>query len=382
MWKYLPFALKNSLRNRRRTALTMLSVSISLFLLGTLVAIYFAFYHRDVAPEQALRLATIHRVSLVFPLPEFYAARIAQVSGVKAVCKMSWYGGVYIDRRAEHNFARFAVDADKIFAIRPELKIDPAERAAFEHERTAAAVGRTIADLLGLKLGQKISFQGDIYPGNLEVTIRAIFDGPDNAVLYFHRDYLDEGLPQARRGWTGMIWSVVESPDDVPKVAAAIDEQFRNAPQPTKSESERAFQLGFVSMLGNVKLILLSICAAVTFAILLVAVNTMAMSVRERIKEVGVLKTLGFTTGKVLSLIVAEAMILSLIGGLIGCLLAAGAVTWVGRTPMFFVQGMKMPPAALAISMGIALLIGLISSVIPAWSAARLPITEALRHTG
>ena len=382
MWKYLPFALKNSLRNRRRTALTMLSVSISLFLLGTLVAIYFAFYHRDVAPEQALRLATIHRVSLVFPLPEFYVGRIAQVPGVKAVCKMSWYGGVYIDRRPEHNFARFAVDADKIFLIRPELKIDPAERAAFEHERTAAAVGRTIADLLGLRLGQKITFQGDIYPGNLEVTIRAIFDGPDNAVLYFHRDYLDEGLPQARRGWTGMIWSVVESPDDVPTVAAAIDEQFRNAPPPTKSDSERAFQLGFVSMLGNVKMILLSICAAVTFAILLVAVNTMAMSVRERIKEVGVLKTLGFTTGKVLSLIVAEAMILSLIGGLIGCLLAAGAVNWVGRTPMFFVQGMTMPPAALAISMGIALLIGLISSVIPAWSAARLPITEALRHTG
>ncbi len=382
MWKYLPFALKNSLRNRRRTALTMLSVSISLFLLGTLVAIYFAFYHRDVAPEQALRLATIHRVSLVFPLPEFYVARIAQVPGVKAVCKMSWYGGVYIDRRPEHNFARFAVDADKIFAIRPELKIDPAQREAFEHERTAAAVGRAIADLLGLKLGQKITFQGDIYPGNLEVTIRAIFDGPDNAVFYFHRDYLEEGLPQGRRGWTGMIWSVVESPDDVPKVAAAIDEQFRNAPQPTKSESERAFQLGFVSMLGNVKMILLSICAAVTFAILLVAVNTMAMSVRERIKEVGVLKTLGFTTGKVLSLIVAEAMILSLIGGLIGCLLAAAAVTWVGRTPMFFVQGMTMPPAALAISMGIALLIGLISSLFPAWSAARLPITEALRHTG
>ena len=179
-----------------------------------------------------------------------------------------------------------------------------------------------------------------------------------------------------------MIWSLLASPDDMPKVAAAIDEQFRNAPQPTKSESERAFQLGFVSMLGNVKMILLSICAAVTFAILLVAVNTMAMSVRERVKEVGVLKTLGFTTAKVLSLIVAEAVILSLIGGLIGCLLAAGAVTWVGRTPMFFVQGMTMPPAALAISMGIALLIGLISSLFPAWSAARLPITEALRHTG
>jgi putative ABC transport system permease protein len=216
----------------------------------------------------------------------------------------------------------------------------------------------------------------------LELTIRAIFEGPDDGEMYFHRDYLEETLPERRRGQVGMIWSQVETVDDVPRVAAAIDEMFRNSPQQTKSESERAFQLSFVSMLGNVKLILLSICGAVTFAILLVAVNTMAMSVRERIREVGVLKTLGFTTGKVLGLIVAEAMILSLAGGAIGSVLATAAVNWVSRTPIFFVQGMTMPPAALAISVAIALLIGLISSLLPAWSAARLPITEALRHSG
>ena len=382
MWKFLPFALKNVWRNRRRTVLTVLSVSVSLFLLGTLIAIYFAFYHREGPPEEALRMATRHRVSLTFPLPEFYSARIRQVPGVTKVCRASWYGGVYIDRRPEHNFPRFAVDADQIFDIRPELKVAPDQRAAFERERTAAAVGRTLAGSAGFQLGQKITLRGDIYPGNLELTIRAIFEGDNDAVLYFRRDYLEEGLPQTRRGWTGIVWSMAASPGAVPRVAAAIDEMFRNSPQQTKTESERAFQLSFVSLLGNVKLILLSICSAVTFAILLVAANTMAMSVRERIREVGVLKTLGFTTGMVLAVIVGEAVLIALSGGLIGCLLSAGAIHWVAKTPVFFVQGMRMPAAALAINLGVALLIGLASSLAPAWNAARLPITEALRHTG
>jgi putative ABC transport system permease protein len=382
MWKLLPFAVKNALRNRRRTILTILSVGISLFLLGILIALYFAFYHREGPPEQALRLATRHRVSLTFPLPEFYSERIRQVPGVTKVCRASWYGGVYIDRRPEHNFARFGVDHDRIFDIRPELKLPPDQRTAFARERTAAAVGRTLADTLGFQLGQKITLQGDIYPGSLELTIRAIFAGENDAVLYFHRDYLEEGLPERRRGWTGIVWSMADSPDAVPRVAAAIDEMFRNSTQQTKTESERAFQLSFVSFLGNVKLILLSICAAVAFAILLVAANTMAMSIRERIREVGVLKTLGFTTGKVLAIILTESLLIALAGGLLGCLLAAGAVGWVARTPMFFVQGMRMPPAALAINLGVALLIGLLSSFLPAWSASRLAITDALRHTG
>ncbi len=382
MLKFIPFAFKNSVRNRRRTLLTVISVSVSLFLLGTLIAIYFAFYHREGPPEQALRAATRHRVSLTFPLPEYYAARVEQVPGVKMACRASWYGGVYIDRRPEHNFARFGIDANKIFPIRPELKVAPDQREAFERERTAAAVGRTLANQVPLRLGQKITLQGDIYPGSLELTIRAIFEGENDAVMYFHREYLEEGLPQARRGWTGMIMTMADSPEAVPRVAAAIDEMFRNSPQQTKTESERAFQLSFVSMLGNVKLILLSICAAIVFAILLVAANAMAMSVRERIKEVGVLKTLGFTTGKVLALIMAEAVFLSLVGGLIGNVLAAGLIGWIAKTPFFFVQGMRMPPAALAINLAMALLIGLASSLAPAWSAARMSITDALRHSG
>jgi len=382
MWKYVPFAFKNSLRNRRRTLLTVLSVTVSLFLLATLITLYFAFYHRQGAPEQALRTATRHRVSLTFLMPEYYAARIQQIPGVKVTMRASWFGGVYVDRRPEHNFARFAVDADKLFDMRPELKVDPGQRQAFERERTAAAVGRTIVNQLGFRLGQKITLQGDIWPVNLELTIRAIFEGENDGVMYFRRDYLEESVSRERRGSTGMVYALTESPEAAPRVAAAIDEMFQNAPAQTKTESERAFQLSFVSMLGNIKLILFSISGAVTFAILLVAANTMAMSVRERIREVGVLKTLGFTTQAILAMLVAEAVLMALIGGLLGALLAFGAVEWMSRLPMFFVQGMRMPPAALAISLGMAFLIGIASSFVPAWNAARLPVTEALRHTG
>jgi len=382
MWRFIPFAFKNSMRNRRRTLLTILSISVSLFLLAMLMTVYIAFYHREAAPEQALRLATRHRVSLTFPLPEYYLARISQLPGVKHAYSASWYGGVYIDRKPLHNFPRFAVDPDGVFLVRPELQAPPDQLAAFQRERTAAAVGRTIADQLGFRLGQKITLQGDIYPGNLELTIRAIFEGENDGVMFFHRVYLQEGQPRGRQGWIGMVWSLAESPEAVPRLAAAIDEMFRNSPQQTKTESERGFYLSFLGMLGDVKLILVSISTAVTFAILLVAANTMAMSVRERIREVGVLKTLGFTTGTVLTMIVAEAAIIGLIGGLLGSLMAMGMSAAIGKMPLMFGADLRMRPAALLITLGVGCLIGVASSLAPALGASRMRITDALRHAG
>ncbi len=382
MLKYLPFALKNSIRNRRRTLLTLLSVGVSLFLLATLLSLYFAFYHRDETPEQALRLIVRHRVSLTFAMPEFYGTRIAQLPGVRMVCRQNWFGGTYMDRKPEHNFPRFSVDADKIFDITPEWKVPAGERQAFERERTAAAVGRSIADRLGFRLGQKITLQGDIFPGNHEFTLRAIFEGPDDGQMLIRRDYLEETLPLRRRGMVGFFSVMADSAPSVPRVAAAIDEVFRNSPQQTKTESERAFNLSFVSFFGDVKLILFSISGAVTFTILLVSATTMAMSVRERIQEVGVLKTLGFTSGKVLALLVSEAIVIALAGGILGTLLAKLVILKLSQMPMFFIQGMQMPPAVVGITLGAALLIGVASSILPALSAARRPITEALRHAG
>jgi putative ABC transport system permease protein len=386
MWKYIPFAFKNSLRNRRRTLLTIASITVSLCLLGILIAVYHLFYYREGPPEQALRLVLRNRVSLAFPLPEYYEQRIRQIQGVREVCSRSWFGGIYIDSRPEHFFARFATDPEKIFLVYPEMKISPGQLKAFQSERTAAAVGRSLAQKQNFKLGQRITIKGDIYPFDLELTVRAIFEGTEGSsdmVMYFHRKYLEEGLPETQKGTVGTFAILADSPDSVPRIAREIDEMFRNADRQTKTESERAFQLSFVAMLGNVKLFLLSICGAVVFTILLVSGNTMAMSVRERIKEIGVLKTLGFTTGKVLAMIIAESVIIAMLGGLLGCTLAYLVGLTLGWAQLPFLPfGLPMPPVVLTISIAVAFAIGLLSSVIPAFNASRVPITEALRHVG
>src|SRR5215831_748517 len=372
MWKYVPFAFKNSLRNKRRTVLTIASVSISLFLLGMLVAVYHAFYYRSAAPEEALRLVTRNRVSLAFPLPEYYEPQIKKMTGVREICPRSWFGGIYIDNRPEHFFARFSTDPEKIFHVYPEVNIAPEELKAFQADRAGAAVGRTLAEKQNFKIGQRITIKGDIYPVNLELTIRAIFKGAANdATLYFHRKYLEESLPESQRGTVGVFSILADSPESVTRLAGEIDETYRNSDRQTKTESERAFQLSFIAMLGNVKVFLLSICGAVAFTILLVSANTMAMSVRERIKEIGVLKTLGFTTPQVLTMIIAESVIIAMLGGVIGCLLAYAVSQGVSRMSLPFLPfGLPMPPAVVLISLAVTLAIGFFSSVFPAFNAS------------
>jgi putative ABC transport system permease protein len=385
MRKYIPFAFKNSLRNKRRTILTIASISVSLFLLGVLIAVYHAFYFRAAPPEQALRLVMRNRVSLTFSIPEYYEPKIRQIQGVKEVVSRSWFGGIYIDNRPEHFFPRFGTDPERIFKVYPEMKIDPAQLKAFQSERTAAAIGRTLAEKQNLRLGQKITLKGDIYPVDLELTIRAIFEGTADSsdnVMYFPRKYVEEGLADARKGLVGTFAILAESAEAVPRIAREADEMFRNSDRQTKTDSERAFQLSFVSMLGNVKVFLLSICGAVVFTILLVSANTMAMSVRERIKEIGVLRTLGFTTDKVLAMIIAEAVIIAMLGGLLGCLMAFAVVQVLGSSLQVMFGTLRMPPVILLISLGVAFAIGLLSSVIPAYNASRVPITDALRHVG
>ncbi|MEW5976755.1 MAG: FtsX-like permease family protein [Acidobacteriota bacterium] len=385
MWKFVPFAFKNSLRNKRRTFLTIASVSVSLFLLAILFAVYHAFYYRTGSPEQDLRLVVRNRVSLAFSLPEYYELQIRKIAGVKTVCTRSWFGGIYIDNRPEHFFPRFATDPDCIFQTYPELRIPPDQFESFRSDRTAAAIGQELADRHHFKLGQRITIKGDIYPVDLELTIKAIFrsttDRGEN-VMYFHRKYLEEGLAGARQGAVGTFVIMANSAEDVPRIAREVDDMFRNSDRQTKTESERAFALSFVAQLGNVKLFLLSICGAVVFTILLVSANTMAMSVRERIKEIGVLKTLGFTNGKVLAMIVAESVIVAMVGGIVGSGLAYLLCLTLGRSLVVFFAGLAMPPSVVALSLGVAFVIGFASSIFPAATASRVPITEALRHVG
>lgn len=387
MFRYFSLAFKNSLRNRRRSALTISSIAVSLCLLGVLIAMYHALFFAQETPGQALRLVVRHKVSLAQPLPVAYEAKIRHVPGVKQVSVWNWFGGTYKDARDSKNFfARMGVEPKPFMDIRTQMVMPDDQRRAFINDRTGCVVSKDLAEKLNFKLGDRITLVGDIYPVNLELKVVGIFDDPDaQDTLFFNYDYLRDALPLARRNYISTVAVLADSPDDVPRIAKAVDDMFAESSPPTKTESEQQFALSFVSFLGNIKLFLLSICAAVTFTILLVSGNTIAMSVRERIKEVGVLKTLGFTNDAILGMIVGEAISIALIGGLIGLTLAAGLTFVVGRAAAAFMpalHNLSVTPSTAAIALSVAVLIGVVSSFIPAWNAARTNILDSLRYTG
>jgi len=349
-----------------------------------MMAIYHAFYFKAPSADQARRVVVRNRVSLAMVMPQFYREKIRQVPGVQEAEIEQWFGGKYIDDRPEHMFARFAVEPAKEFTLRGEIRMPEDQKKAFLNERTACIVGRKLADKQNFHVGQKITIQGDIFPFNLELTIRGIFDAPENEeVLYFNRDYLEDSLPVRRRGSAGMIYVLADSADNVPRIEAAIDDMFHNSTVQTKSDSESAFSLSFVAMLGNVKAFLLAIVGAVTFTILLVSANTIAMSVRERTREVGILKTLGYTPGAILGIILGEALVIAVAGGLIGIVLASLMTGMVRRAPTFIgeLQQLTLVPTVAALCLAVAALIGLLSALVPAFSASRLSILDALRST-
>ncbi|HEX4771958.1 MAG TPA: FtsX-like permease family protein [Bryobacteraceae bacterium] len=387
MFRYLGLAVKNTWRNKRRTILTVSSMTVSLCLLGVLIAIYHAMFYGEPSPGQALRVMVRHKVSLGNPLPESYEGKIRQVPGVKELTPYNWFGGSYKDARDTSNFfARFGVDPAAILKVRTQLDMPEDQKRAFISDRTACIVSRDLADKLGLHLGERITLTGDIYPVNPEFVIRGIFDDPDaQNSLFFNMEYIRQLVGPSSRGFDSMVAILANSPEDVPKIASAVDDMFAASQYPTKTESEQQFTLSFVSFLGNVKLFLMAICAAVTFTILLVSGNTVAMSVRERIREVGVLKTLGFTNDAILGMIIGEATTVALIGGALGVVLAALLSAGIGHIHQSFVAQlhfMSLTPGSALLCLAIAALIGIVSSFVPAWNAARTNILDSLRYAG
>lgn len=377
--------LKNSLRNRRRSVLTIFSIAASLCLLGVMFALYRGLFLAPPTPGQELRLVTHHKVSITQPIPAYFGDKIRQVPGVREAMIWQWFGGTYKDARDQKNFfARFCVEPDKFFKVRPEIVMPEDQKQTFLHLRTAAIASSDLVERMNWKIGEKIFLTGDIFQANPELTLVGVFNDPNTSeTLFFSNAYLREmlGAKSAQQDLVGTFQVQVENVDAVPRVIKAIDDMFANSQFPTKSESEQAFGLQFISFLGNIKLYLMSICAAVTFTILLVSANTMAMSVRERIREVGILKTLGYTPGAILFIILGEAGVISIVGGSLGMVFAMGLTSLVRRGPSFM-QAMKtlaITPDVGAICIALAVFIGVVSSTIPALTAARTPILESLR---
>lgn len=391
MFSYLPLVLRNALRNRRRSALTVASVAVSLCLLGVLLALYRSlFYGGDTTPGQAMRLVVHHKIALTQDLPVAYEAKIAQIPGVRAVTRLRWFGGTYKDTRDTKNqFAQFAIESKTLFAVYPEFRIAEREKQAFFSHKTACVASRALAEKLGWKLGERITLAAT--PVTLDLTLAGIFDDPaGNTVLYFNWAYLRDSLPTGddHRDMAQQFYVETNNKEVVSDVEGQIDNTFADSPDPTKSEPEQAFLLSFVSFLGNLKLFLAAICGAVTFTILLVSANMLSMSVRERTREVGILKTLGFSSGEILGMVVGEASLIAVAGGALGCVLASGLCAAIAaamkNAPGFVsaIKGLSLSPLTAALTLSIALLIGLASSVVPGLNAARTSILDALRYDG
>ncbi len=383
--RYLPLMLKNCWRNRRRTILTIASIGVSMCLLGVMIGLYHGFYLADPDPGEAQRVVTRNRISLTQVMPLSYQMQIQRIPGVKEVMIANWFGGTYKDARDPKNqFSRFTVEPERLFTMYREFRMPDDQKRAFEKDRTGCVVGRDLANAFHFKIGDRITLTGDIYPGNYDFTVRGIFDSPRvSDLMYMNKEYIDQSIPEARRGSVGMYYILIDDPKNSIHIANAIDDEFHNATVQTKTESEQAFTVGFLAFLGNVKVFLAAICAAVMFTILLVSANTMAMSVRERRREVGVLKTLGFTKGAVLGIILGEACAISLAGGLLGYAISVFLMTGIAKSPFggFLPSFHVFEPPVAAACLAIAATIGVLSSLIPALGASRASVVDALRST-
>ena len=377
------FVTKNAFRNKRRSTLTVLSIAFSLLLLTLMMTIWRAFYLDQGSAESAQRLVVRHRVSLTFSLPGFYREKIRALPGVVSVIPVSWFGGIYKDQKPENFFAQFGTDPDEFFKTYRDAQMPEDQIKAWQRDRQGVIVNDSLAAKYGWKLGDRIVLQGTIYPVNLELNIRGIYHTvPDNKSVYFNSKYVEEAV-SFFKGKAGTFSILAASPSDVSTVASAVDDMFRNSPQPTKTESEKAFGLEFVAMMGNVKAFILSICSAVVFATLLVSANTMAMSIRERTREVAVLKTLGFTKRGVLGLFVSEAVALSLGGGILGASFGWLLVYGLTHSPQFFsFFPLKVTPAIWIAALFTSAVVGLLSAALPSYHASQINIVDGLRHIG
>ncbi|WP_243362147.1 ABC transporter permease [Fundidesulfovibrio terrae] len=380
-------AFRNAFRHRLRSLLTILGVMVAILAFGLLRTVIDAWYS-GVASSSANRLVTRNAVSLTFSLPLAYKEKIRAVPGVTKVCAGNWFGGIYIDEK--NFFANLAYEPQTLLELYPEFVIDDADqKAAFLRDRKGCLVGAKLAKRFGWKVGDNITLRGTIFPGDWEMTVRAIYRGArsttDETQLFFHWAYLDETMRAnypARAGQVGFYLVGIADPDKAAEISKAVDAQFANSLAETLTETEKAFQMSFVSMSEAIILAIRLVSFVVVLIILAVAANTMAMSARERTGEYAVLKTLGFRAPTVALLIAGESLVLSLTGAGLGLALIIPCAKAFGTFmtdffPVFAVSDQTILYGLLA---GVA--VGVLSGVYPAWYAARVRIAVALRKVG
>ena len=384
--QFLKLVLRNALRHKLRTGLTLLGLVVAILAFGLLQTVVDAWYAgaENAAPN---RLITRNAISLTFPMPLHYRDKIRAVDGVRAVGAANWFGGIYQDPK--NFFPQFAIDPAPYFAMYPEYRLKEDELRAFLRDRKGAVIGRKLATTYGFRVGDTVPLQGTIYPGTWPFTVRAIYDGADaktdTSQMFFHWDYVNETVKAKsprRADQVGVFVVQIDDPARSAEIARAIDAQFVNSLAETLTETEKAFQLGFVAMTEAIVVAIRIVSFVVIFIILAVMANTMAMTARERLAEYATLKALGFGPGYVARLVFGESIAIAGLGAALGIaatfpVSAAFAAKMGTLFPVFEVSG-----ETVALQVGCAIVVGVAAALVPGRRAARVRIVEGLRAIG
>lgn len=382
----LKLILKNAFRHKLRTSLTILGITIVILAFGLLRTVISAWY-AGVESSSASRLVTRNSISLVFPLPISYKDKIRQIPGVKIVSYAYWFGGVYIDEK--NFFANFAVEPKSFLELYPEYILPPDQKDAFLRDRKAAIAGQKLATKYGWKIGDTMTLKGTIYPGDREFVLRGIYQGRDKSTdetqFFFHWEYLNETLKKTmspRADQTGFYLIGVASPNLAEEVAVSIDKTFKNSLAETLTETEKAFQLSFVSMSEAIVVAIRLVSLVVIIIVMAVLANTMSMTARERIGEYATFKALGFGGWHLAALIFGESLFISLIGCTIGIALTFPIAKIFGNTLGTYFPVFNVATKTIYLDIAASLLVGIVAAIIPTWQATKIRIADGLRRMG
>ncbi len=375
------FAVRNVWRNKRRSLLTILSMGFSFLLLTLMMTIWRTFYIDPWSTISARHIVCRHRASLAVPLPSYYRVRIQSIPGVVDVIPLNLFDADYKGATPD-DFAKIGTDPNEYLNAYPEYEIPPEQVEAWKKDASGAIAGYELAQKHGWRLGERITLQGNQLPVYLELTLRGTFKSPFpvNAV-YFNWAYVQTA---ARYAKDQLYLIQADAPESVSRISLAVDSMFHNAPEQTRTEAERAFDVDLIAMFGNVKAFILSISVAVLFTTLLVSANTIAMSIRERTREIAMMRSLGFAPRLLQWLFLGETAALVLSGWAFGTLAAYGLVFALVHLPAagYFAVLLKIPATTLAVSLPVAGLVAVLSSAFPSYGASHVNIVQGLRHAG
>jgi putative ABC transport system permease protein len=384
--KVFKLVFKNALRHKLRSLLTILGLMIAVMAFGVLRTVVDV-WNESLEATAANRLITRQAVSFIFPLPYSYRDQIARIPGIEKITYANWFQGTYKDKN--NFFARMAVDPETFFDVYPELLVNPKEFEAFKQERNSCIVGADIAKQYGFKIGDVIPIEGDIYPGKWEFVVRGIYKPRDKSTdatqMVFHWSYLDEREKQdmpRRAGQVGWYVVKIKNPNDAAIISDQIDAMFTNSPNATKTETERAFTQNFISGMSSVLKAMNFVSFIIIGVIMLVLGNTMIMSARERTREYAVLKTLGFSGGHLIGLIIGESLLIAVLGAGLGILVTYPIVFGIATILKGFLPFFYVTPTTLVLASSAALFIGIAASIFPIYRALNTKIVDGLRFIG